>query len=66
MATLKVVVANASNFTAIEFLLTDPTLITLGLIPGTAFITGWILSVFIIIILLGSMSWVRDSGYFQV
>ena len=66
MFSLTVLAAKVSNFTAIELLFTDPSLTTLGLIPGTAFITGWLLIAFLIVLLTGAMSCVRDSGHFQV
>ncbi|XP_038058574.1 NADPH oxidase 5-like isoform X3 [Patiria miniata] len=58
------------NFTAVELLFTDPTLLQVGLpvgkLAGSAFITGWILDVVFLVLILGSLSYVRRSGHFEI
>ncbi|XP_022109877.1 NADPH oxidase 5-like [Acanthaster planci] len=58
------------NFTAVELLFTDPTLLPVGLrvgkLVGSAFITGWILDIVFLVLILGSLSYVRRSGHFEI
>ncbi|XP_033625250.1 NADPH oxidase 5-like [Asterias rubens] len=58
------------NFTAVELLFTDPGLLPVGLrvgeLEGSAFITGWILIAVLLILICGSVPYVRRSGHFQV
>ncbi|XP_022111162.1 NADPH oxidase 5-like [Acanthaster planci] len=58
------------NFTAVELLFTNPTLLPVGLrvgkLVGSAFITGWILDIVFLILILGSLSYVRRSGHFEI
>ncbi|XP_022111165.1 NADPH oxidase 5-like isoform X2 [Acanthaster planci] len=58
------------SFTAVELLFTDPTLLPVGLrvgkLVGSAFITGWILDIVLLVLILGSLSYVRRSGHFEI
>ncbi|XP_033624639.1 NADPH oxidase 5-like [Asterias rubens] len=58
------------NFTALELLLTDPSLVPVGLqvgrLEGSAFITGWLLDAVLLVLIVGSLSFVRRSGHFEV
>ncbi|XP_071789252.1 NADPH oxidase 5-like isoform X1 [Asterias amurensis] len=58
------------NFTAVELLFTNPSLMPVGLrvgrLEGSAFITGWILVSVLLILIVGSLSCVRRSGHFEI
>ena len=61
-----VILQTYKNFTAVELLLTDPSLVEVGLrvgkLTGSAFITGWILDVVLLVLIVGSLTFVRRSG----
>ncbi|XP_071942541.1 NADPH oxidase 5-like [Antedon mediterranea] len=59
-------ISKDDNFTFYELLVTDPSLTDFGLVPGSAYVTGWLLLTIIIIIVICSMPFVRRGGYFQV
>ena len=65
-----VILQTYKNFTAVELLFTDPGLLPVGLrvgeLEGSAFITGWILIAVLLILICGSVPYVRRSGHFQV
>ena len=47
-----------------EFLLTHK--FNLGLAPGAAYITGWMLVIILTVIVICSLPFVRRGGHFQV
>ncbi|KAJ8036591.1 NADPH oxidase 5 [Holothuria leucospilota] len=59
---------SSEKLTAIEILLTNPNATTLGLgiVAGSAYITGWSLVVVLTVMVLCSLPIVRRSGHFQL
>ncbi|XP_071788669.1 NADPH oxidase 5-like [Asterias amurensis] len=55
-----------NNNTAWEVLFTQPRLTELGTVKHSAFLTGWLLDVILVVMVICSLPFVRRSGNFQV
>ncbi|XP_038057987.1 NADPH oxidase 5-like [Patiria miniata] len=54
------------NNTAWDVLFTQPHLTPLGLVKHSAFLTGWLLDIILVVMVICSLPFVRRSGNFQV
>ena len=55
-----------SNNTAWDILFTQPHLTPFGLVKSSAFLTGWLLDIILVVMVICSLPFVRRSGNFQV